>query len=89
MRPLTSTIRKVSATALVTAVSAALLTSVTKPSLGAAATQATYYVAPGGNDARPLRGPQPFGAAQFGLARPTRRLPRTAAWVISRSLLRL
>lgn len=64
MRPRTSTIGRVSGLALVTAVSAALLTSVTTPSIAAVATQATYYVAPGGNDANPGTITAPFATLQ-------------------------
>ncbi|MET7452135.1 RICIN domain-containing protein [Streptomyces sp. NPDC005574] len=49
MKPLTSTLRTSSAL-LAAALSAALLTSLTTSTLASAAPQATYYVAPGGND---------------------------------------
>ncbi|MEU6510722.1 RICIN domain-containing protein [Streptomyces sp. NPDC046942] len=50
MRPVTSAIRTLSAV-LVMALSAVLLTSLTTPTPASAATQATYYVAPDGDDA--------------------------------------
>ncbi|MFF0079247.1 RICIN domain-containing protein [Streptomyces canus] len=49
MKPLTSTLRTSSAL-LAAALSAALLTSLTTSTPASAAPQATYYVAPGGND---------------------------------------
>ncbi|MDX3715760.1 MULTISPECIES: RICIN domain-containing protein [Streptomyces] len=49
MKPATSTIRKVSAV-LAMALPAVLLTSLTTSAPASAATQATYYVAPGGDD---------------------------------------
>ena len=49
MKPFTSTVRKASA-ALALAVSAALLAPLTMPTPASAATQATYYVAPNGDD---------------------------------------
>ena len=49
MKPVTSTIGKLSA-ALALALSVVLLTSLTTPTPASAATQATYYVAPDGDD---------------------------------------
>ncbi|MEV0536797.1 RICIN domain-containing protein [Kitasatospora sp. NPDC050463] len=56
-------IRKVSA-ALAVALPAALMTSVTAPIPASAATQATYYVAPGGDDANPGTVTAPFKTLQ-------------------------
>ncbi|MGW5664609.1 right-handed parallel beta-helix repeat-containing protein [Streptomyces sp. NPDC003758] len=50
MKPVRSPFRTLSAV-LATALSAVLLTSLTTPTPAAAATQATYYVAPDGDDA--------------------------------------
>ncbi|MEV6209526.1 RICIN domain-containing protein [Kitasatospora sp. NPDC051914] len=63
MKPLTSVVRK-APVALATAVSATLLTSLAAPPPASAATQATYYVAPGGDDANPGTITAPFKTLQ-------------------------
>lgn len=63
MKPLTSTIRTVSAV-LSTALSAVLLTSLTTPAPASAATQATYYIAPDGDDANAGTITAPFRTLQ-------------------------
>ncbi|MER6069632.1 RICIN domain-containing protein [Streptomyces sp. NPDC001817] len=63
MKPVTSTRRTMSA-ALATALSALLLTSLTTPTPASAANQATYYVAPGGDDAGPGTITAPFKTLQ-------------------------
>ncbi|NUR58514.1 MAG: right-handed parallel beta-helix repeat-containing protein, partial [Catenulispora sp.] len=64
MRSATSIIRRLSAVALAITVPAALMTSLKTPALAAAATQATYYVAPGGSDANPGTITAPFATLQ-------------------------
>ncbi|MEU5106153.1 MULTISPECIES: right-handed parallel beta-helix repeat-containing protein [unclassified Streptomyces] len=59
MKPVTSTVRTLSA-ALAMAVAAVPLTSLTAPTPASAATQATYYVAPDGDDANPGTITAPF-----------------------------
>ncbi|MFF3916466.1 RICIN domain-containing protein [Streptomyces sp. NPDC001852] len=59
MKPVTSTRRTMSA-ALAAALSALLLTSLTTPTPASAANQATYYVAPDGDDAGPGTITAPF-----------------------------
>ncbi|KUO16493.1 carbohydrate-binding protein [Streptomyces dysideae] len=63
MKPVTSTTRRLSGV-LAMAVSAALLTSVTTPTPASAATQATYYVAPNGDDANSGTITAPFKTLQ-------------------------
>jgi hypothetical protein len=63
MKTVTSTTRTVSA-ALATALSAVLLASLTTPTPASAATQATYYVAPNGNDANAGTITAPFKTLQ-------------------------
>ena len=63
MKPVTSTIRKLSAV-LATALSAVLLASLTTPTPASAASQATYYVAPDGDDANPGTITAPFKTLQ-------------------------
>jgi hypothetical protein len=63
MKPVTSTIRKLSAV-IAMACSAALLTSLTTPTPASAATQATYYVAPDGDDANAGTITAPFKTLQ-------------------------
>ncbi|WP_329126268.1 right-handed parallel beta-helix repeat-containing protein [Streptomyces sp. NBC_01465] len=63
MKPVTSTIGKLPAV-LAMALSTALLTSLTTPTPASAATQATYYVAPGGNDANAGTITAPFKTLQ-------------------------
>ncbi|MEV6942517.1 RICIN domain-containing protein [Streptomyces sp. NPDC051172] len=63
MKPVTPTVRKLSAV-LAMACSAALLTSLTTPTPASAATQATYYVAPDGDDANPGTITAPFKSLQ-------------------------
>ncbi|NUR00533.1 MAG: right-handed parallel beta-helix repeat-containing protein [Streptomyces sp.] len=63
MKPLTSTIRTLSAV-FAAALSAALLTSLTAPTPASAASQATYYVAPDGDDAGPGTITAPFRTLQ-------------------------
>ncbi|MGW2487917.1 RICIN domain-containing protein [Streptomyces sp. NPDC001606] len=63
MKPGTSPTRTVSA-ALATGLSAVLLTSLTTPTPAAAATQATYYVAPDGSDTNPGTITAPFKTLQ-------------------------
>ncbi|MGW2725476.1 RICIN domain-containing protein [Streptomyces sp. NPDC001492] len=63
MKPLTSTLRKLSAV-LATALPAVLLTSLVTPTPASAATQATYYVAPTGDDANAGTITAPFKTLQ-------------------------
>ena len=63
MKPAASTIRKSSAV-LATALSAVLLTSLTTPTPASAASQASYYVAPDGDDANPGTITAPFKTLQ-------------------------
>ncbi|MEV4864635.1 RICIN domain-containing protein [Streptomyces ossamyceticus] len=63
MKTVTSTTRTVSA-ALATALSAVLLASLTTPTPASATTQATYYVAPNGNDANAGTITAPFKTLQ-------------------------
>ncbi|MER5509287.1 RICIN domain-containing protein [Streptomyces sp. NPDC002766] len=63
MKPVTSTVRKLSAV-LVTALPVVLLTSLTTAAPASAATQATYYVAPNGNDGSPGTITAPFKTLQ-------------------------
>ncbi|WP_427164937.1 RICIN domain-containing protein [Streptomyces sp. C1-1] len=63
MKPVTSTVRKLSAV-LVTALPVVLLTSLTTAVPASAATQATYYVAPNGNDGSPGTITAPFKTLQ-------------------------
>lgn len=63
MKPVTSTIGKLSA-ALALALSVVLLTSLTTPTPASAATQASYYVAPDGNDANAGTITAPFKTLQ-------------------------
>jgi hypothetical protein len=63
LKPVTSTTRTVSA-ALATALSALLLASLTTPTPASAATQATYYVAPNGDDANAGTITAPFKTLQ-------------------------
>ncbi|MFI7300722.1 right-handed parallel beta-helix repeat-containing protein, partial [Streptomyces sp. NPDC050121] len=63
MKPVTSTVRKLSAV-LVTALPVVLLTSLTTAAPASAATQATYYVAPNGNDGNPGTITAPFKTLQ-------------------------
>ncbi|MDX2676426.1 RICIN domain-containing protein [Streptomyces sp. NY05-11A] len=63
MKPVTSTIRTLSAV-LATALSAVLLTSLTTPTPASAASQATYYVAPDGDDANAGTITAPFRTLQ-------------------------
>ncbi|MFD9123952.1 RICIN domain-containing protein [Kitasatospora sp. NPDC059571] len=63
MKPLTSVVRK-APVALAAAVSATLLISLAAPPPASASTQATYYVAPGGDDANPGTIAAPFKTLQ-------------------------
>ncbi|GHF73911.1 hypothetical protein GCM10018790_59780 [Kitasatospora xanthocidica] len=63
MKPLSSVVRK-APVALATAVSVTLLTSLAAPPPASASAQATYYVAPGGDDANPGTVTAPFRTLQ-------------------------
>ncbi|WP_208921759.1 RICIN domain-containing protein [Streptomyces capitiformicae] len=63
MKPVTSAIGKLSAV-IAMALPAALLTSITTPTPASAATQATYYVSPDGNDANAGTITAPFKTLQ-------------------------
>jgi hypothetical protein len=63
MKPVRSPFRALSAV-LASALSAVLLTFLTTPAAAAATTQATYYVAPNGNDANPGTITAPFATLQ-------------------------